>query len=295
MPRLSVIVPHQGDDQRLETTLVSLLEHRPDDCEILVVHDGTYSNPYALDDEIVFVETEAGLSTPQLLNEALMAACSPTIHFLVDGIRVTEGWEAQAVQCMERNSEVAAVAIPVHSKNRVRYSFDLRALKDTSRLQKGAVSLTQDRDSRIGCQLSCGLFRKEVLLALGGLKHTSLAAAEYDLSASLKAMQYDLLCDYESAVESDHANFDADATPADLGRAAVEHGYMQSGLMATISQSLPLLLTRPAVGMQWLSSVRVAKFGSQKQRIAEAERRLAEKAEQRDAEQRGDHFYRRAA
>jgi hypothetical protein len=294
VPRLSVIVPHQGDDKRLETTLVSVLENRPDDCEILVVHDGSYSDPYALGDEIVFVETEAGLSTPELLNEALMAACSPTVHFLVDGLRVTQDWVEEAAHWLESDSEVAAVAIPIHSGNRARYSFDLFALNDTRRLQTGAVSLNRERDSRIGCQLRCGLFRKEILLALGGLHHSSLAAAEYDLSASLKALQCSMLCDYESVVESDQTNLDFDLAPAHLGRAAVEHGHVQNGSLATLLQTLPLLLTRPSVGFQWLNSVRTAKYNSQKQRLVEAKQRLAEKAAQRDAEQESQ-FFRRAA
>ncbi len=38
-PRISIIIAHQHD-QRLEDTLLSVLECRPKDCEIIVAHDG---------------------------------------------------------------------------------------------------------------------------------------------------------------------------------------------------------------------------------------------------------------
>ena len=35
--RLAIIIPFLGNSQRLEETLVSVLENRPDDCEVIVV------------------------------------------------------------------------------------------------------------------------------------------------------------------------------------------------------------------------------------------------------------------
>ena len=79
MPRLSIIVPHRHQDSRLEATLLSLLENRPDDSEIIVVHDGSYGDPYKLVDEVIFIEEERSSNTLKLLNAGVMAACSPAI------------------------------------------------------------------------------------------------------------------------------------------------------------------------------------------------------------------------
>ena len=52
MPRLSIIIPALGNSARLESTLVSVLENRPLDCDIIVVHTGEYNDPYDLAGEI---------------------------------------------------------------------------------------------------------------------------------------------------------------------------------------------------------------------------------------------------
>ncbi len=44
-PRLSIIVPYCRDEAAFETTLVSVLENRPNQCEVLVPHDGSYQDP----------------------------------------------------------------------------------------------------------------------------------------------------------------------------------------------------------------------------------------------------------
>ena len=56
MPRLSIVVFCFHDSQLLEETLVSVLQNRPDNSEVLVMHDGTYEDPYDLVDEVRFIE-----------------------------------------------------------------------------------------------------------------------------------------------------------------------------------------------------------------------------------------------
>ena len=62
MPRLSIVIPVLGDSQQLDDTLVSVLENRPANCEILVVHNEPYHDPYHLSDEVQFVEAQCGAS-----------------------------------------------------------------------------------------------------------------------------------------------------------------------------------------------------------------------------------------
>ena len=79
MPRLSIIIPHRNNDQRLEETILSVLENRPRDCEVIVVHDGSYRDPYDLGDEVVYVQEEPNSSAVELLNAGLdgrlLASC----------------------------------------------------------------------------------------------------------------------------------------------------------------------------------------------------------------------------
>ena len=84
MPRLSTIIPHRGNSLALENTILSVLENQSDDCEVILVHDGSYSDPYNLSDELLIIEEQTD-NPITLLNVGLMAACSPTICVLTPG------------------------------------------------------------------------------------------------------------------------------------------------------------------------------------------------------------------
>ena len=62
MTRLSIIIPVLGHSTRLDDTLVSVLENRPANCEIIVVHTEPYDDPYDLAGEVRFLEARAGPS-----------------------------------------------------------------------------------------------------------------------------------------------------------------------------------------------------------------------------------------
>ena len=42
--RLSIVVPYDRDEAAFETSLVSILENRPEYCEVIVSHDGQYQD-----------------------------------------------------------------------------------------------------------------------------------------------------------------------------------------------------------------------------------------------------------
>ena len=48
VPHLSIVIPASRDTVALELTLAAALEHQPDDCEVIVVNDGSYNDPYAV-------------------------------------------------------------------------------------------------------------------------------------------------------------------------------------------------------------------------------------------------------
>lgn len=109
MPRLSIIIPLTGDTKRLEDTLVSVLEHRPVNCEIIVVHGEPYEDPYQLSGEVRLVRAPIGSDEAECLNLGLSVAQSPVIHVLKPGVEVTAGWADAAMRHL-CNAEVASVA-----------------------------------------------------------------------------------------------------------------------------------------------------------------------------------------
>ncbi len=74
----------------METTLVSVLEHRPSDCEILLVFNAPYDDPYSLKDEVQFIQAPANASRVACVNWPRDVQ-SPYISILAPGVTVAEG------------------------------------------------------------------------------------------------------------------------------------------------------------------------------------------------------------
>lgn len=108
MPRLSIILPVLGDPREMEDTLVSVLENRPNDCEVIVVLKRGYEDPYDLKEEVRFVEAPTGSRLVDSVNLGLAASRAPLVHLLCCGVLVSEGW-VEAALAQFRNSAVAAV------------------------------------------------------------------------------------------------------------------------------------------------------------------------------------------
>ena len=60
MPSLACIIPVVGSTEGLETTLVSVLERRPEACEVFVVLNVPYHDPYHLQGEIQILQAPRG-------------------------------------------------------------------------------------------------------------------------------------------------------------------------------------------------------------------------------------------
>lgn len=115
MPRLSCIIPVVGHAHGLETSLVSVLEHFPDDCEIIVVHSAKYDDPYDLKNELRFIEAPARTGYVGCANLGIQASHAPVVHLLAAGLEATAGW-AEAALGRFADPRVAAVAPVVRNQ-----------------------------------------------------------------------------------------------------------------------------------------------------------------------------------
>ncbi|HBO43803.1 MAG TPA: hypothetical protein DD670_07705, partial [Planctomycetaceae bacterium] len=109
MARLSIVIPHADSVGRLESTLVSVLENRPDDCQILVVQSERYDDPYGLKDEVTFIYVPIGTDAVRCLNVGVDMAAAPVVHTLLPGLEVTPGWADAALRWFD-DPAVASVA-----------------------------------------------------------------------------------------------------------------------------------------------------------------------------------------
>lgn len=96
------------DEAAFESTLVSVLENRPEQAEILVPHDGSYGDPFDLGDEVRFV-VASEKDVLSMLCSGVRAARGEFVHILADGLRGTELWTEEPCQMLARK-EVACVA-----------------------------------------------------------------------------------------------------------------------------------------------------------------------------------------
>lgn len=284
MPRLSVIIPHRHDDQRLEATLLSVLENRPKDCEVIVVHDGSYRDPYRLGDEVVFVDADRCSHPVELVNAGVLAACSPVVNTLLDGVLVSEGWTEHAEQQLAMDEELAAVAVPIQwsaSTGSVRISLgvDQAALMQLGRLRSGRVQRTSPSSECAGPELACGFFRRTVLLALEGFADTvCLRTAAVEFAASLQELELPARCLEFGGVSAEQDGTSVAEDVAFLAQLAVRRGLLKSGWLSSVQEFLTMGMSRPQVVRSWVSGM--SREPKEAQRVRRASAKLAARREQ---------------
>ena len=116
IPRLSIVVPACGDAARLEESLLSVLEKMPCGCEVIVVHDGGYDDPFDLSDEVQFVIAESNNVIKQV-EAALQLVRGRFVHVLASGFHATSGWVDHALEKFEHH-DVGAIAPVVRDSQR---------------------------------------------------------------------------------------------------------------------------------------------------------------------------------
>jgi hypothetical protein len=93
----------------LEDTLVSVLENRPANCQILVVLNQPYGDPYCLAGEVCFVEATGGAALAECVAGGIAASNAPIVHVLGCGFEATARWVEAALAQFD-DPAIAAVA-----------------------------------------------------------------------------------------------------------------------------------------------------------------------------------------
>ena len=219
MLRLSIVVPHHDDDAFLENTLVSLLEKRSASQEIVVVHNGSYFDPYQLGkDEVVMIEAPKHYTISQQLNLGFSAASAPYIQVLFPGTQVDSGWANDAISLLEAE-EIACVGVPCRNQNTDRIVYGL----ESDALPRRKVA---DQPVDVVPLLNGAIFRKRVLQLVGWLFDSMpREGSELEIQLLLKAMELESVCIADPTLEA--------IASAAYG---LERGYetgRQSGLIAS--------------------------------------------------------------
>jgi len=118
-PRLSIVIP-ADDVAAFEDTLVSVLENRPADCEIVATLTVPYADPWNIGEEVRFVPAPAGASLVDCVNVGVASSGGRIVHVLAAGWRATEGWTDAALARFDDPDIAAVVPLTVADEDRGR-------------------------------------------------------------------------------------------------------------------------------------------------------------------------------
>lgn len=165
--RLSIIVPLQGDALAFEETLISILENRPADAEILVCHDGRYEDPFDLCDEVKFVVADSA-SFVDLVLAGARTASGRFSHVISSGIKATSGWTDGALEKFEHDDcgSVVPVVRDREGGRIIAAGWEDSASRLCSPASKGRDSVKQPSGKSVGAFLQASFWRTDLLCSL---------------------------------------------------------------------------------------------------------------------------------
>lgn len=174
-PRLSIVIPTKSDTAALEETLVSVLENRPDDCEIVVALGCEYDDPWNIREEVRFVQAPVGSGYVACANIGISASEGDVIHILAAGWRATSGWADGAIERFADGETAVVVPLAVSAADHdrvvgagIRYGRGGRRIAIEPR--KAAASVSKVAAAGIephGPTIEAGFWRSDVLRQVG--------------------------------------------------------------------------------------------------------------------------------
>ncbi len=207
MLRLSIVVPYRSEDQRFEDTLLSILENRPKDSEVIVVDDGSYADPYDLSDEVCFVSTQPGASLTEKLNSGVLVAKASFVCNLLDGMLVAGNWAEPALRHLTSGmADVVSPSVNLHSRSGLRTIFGLDCNHLNSDTLRRGKPLATSPARGVTPTIAGGFYRKKALLAVNGWSTClSSMAADVELGMLLTEAGVCAICEPMSVVSCDES------------------------------------------------------------------------------------------
>ena len=171
MALLTIIIPllEETDTDLFEATLVSILENRPEEDDILVINAAGYDNCYDLTQEegVVFLPADPQTGLIDAINIGIRNSDTPFVCPVLCGCEVAEDWARPALARLD--DDRAAVVIPktrkITSSGRELASFGYALSRDgvllplrSGRLPAGSLAAPT---------LAGAFFRRQTVLELG--------------------------------------------------------------------------------------------------------------------------------
>jgi hypothetical protein len=215
-----------ADNELFEDTLASVLQNRPSDCEVLVVHSLPYGDPYGLQGEVQFIQTPPDASPSRMVNAGCQASDGEILHVIQPGILACDRWTEAALMSFDDPQVCAVAPLTVDAEDADRIvAAGLRYTRGGRRLRHGAGSKLSKsqrvfRHAIVGPALFAGFYRRWLWEAIGGFcERLDVDWADLDLALSLKSLGYRCALEPDSVVRAAAAVVD-DAPSFGSGRDA---------------------------------------------------------------------------
>lgn len=235
-PKLSIILPWLGDDRLFEDSLASILRNRPDDCEILIPHNGELTDEHGLAGEVVFLPQSNGRNLTALVNQAFEYSGGEIVHLLRPGVEVDEGWCERPIEILKGNSKIASTAPPILNACQPKQILvsGISCSKSCKRIMIGGDSKSSWRKMNkkvFGPSSWCAFYRREpleqIFQAVGQFGDPDFcdATLDLDLALSLKGLgyQHQVTSDYSVSSECPIDEERFDQSGLDANRLRVRH------------------------------------------------------------------------
>jgi hypothetical protein len=96
--RLAIVIPSVSSVEALESTLLAVLENRPQRSDVIVVHAHPYTDPYQLEGEVRLIHAPSRSSYVACANLGIRETSADVVHLLSAGSLVREGWTDGALR-----------------------------------------------------------------------------------------------------------------------------------------------------------------------------------------------------
>ena len=207
MPRLAIIISAVGSIEALENTLVSVLENRPSDSEVVVVLNQPYADPYELKHEVRLISAPRGAGRLACAQLGISATNAPVVHLLDAGCLASEGW-CEAALSYFHNPRIGAVspAIFAWDKPDELIAAGVEATRGGARRVLRKVPTPAQSGAALGVHGPAGcaaFYRKAVIEKVGGLP-TALGNNQFDveLATLIRHVGFTAVCEPKSRVVS---------------------------------------------------------------------------------------------
>ena len=237
---------------------MSVLQHRTPEFDVLVVHPGTYEDPYGLSGEVTFIEVDESCHIVAAINSAIRAAKCDIVHLLECGVEVQEGWTDAALRHFDDTAvgSVAPIVLDADHPTVIqaagaRMGFGGSAKSCGQGQQLRAKTLRRLRP--VAPSMHAGFYRKSALEIAGMFEpKVGYARAALDMAFSLCHLGY--LARFEPASQTYLALADARVTnrPFENGRQAerlIWRNAVNRSWMKTWAARLPCIFLETIGGL----------------------------------------------